>query len=295
MNKVKNWIKKEWTETKLLMKNIPGLLMTFFVLSLVLMNLLANKSIDLGVSWLALDCGIIVSWLAFLVMDILVKHFGPKASTRLTIVAIGLNLLVSLTFMAAAAIPGMWGESFVENGNIINTALNNTISGTWYVLLGSTIAFAVSSLVNNLLNWLIGKQFKKNPDSFWAYASRSYISTMIAQIVDNLVFALIVSYNFFGWSFLQCLTCAITGGLVELLCEIIFSPIGYKVTKKWKEKGIGKEYLDYISQCQTSPSIAVSTETTPTTNKPTNTQTTQKTNTKTKTTVIVEDKEKDDN
>ena len=38
-------------------KTVPPLLLTLTVLSIVGMNLLANKSIDTGVSWLALDCG----------------------------------------------------------------------------------------------------------------------------------------------------------------------------------------------------------------------------------------------
>lgn len=228
--RIKNWFKTEIAETKKLLKTVPAALMTFFVVSLVMMNLLANKSIDLGVDWLALDCGIVVSWVAFLTMDILVKCYGPKASTRLTIVATIINLLVSSIFLAAAAIPGTWGEAF-EGGAVVNTALNNTIGAQWYVLVGSTVAFIISALVNSVLNWLVGKMFKKNPDGFVAYASRSYVSTMVAQFVDNFVFSLIVSLNFFGWSMLQCFTCAITGALVELICEIVFSPIGYKVAK----------------------------------------------------------------
>ena len=58
------------------------------------MNILANKSINLGVSWLALDCGIIVSWVTFLIMDVIVKHFGPKAATEISILAIIINLLL---------------------------------------------------------------------------------------------------------------------------------------------------------------------------------------------------------
>lgn len=236
MKKFICFIKNEVKETKALLKSIPALLMTFFVLSLVLMNLLANKSIDTGLSWLALDGGLIVSWLAFLTMDIVVKVYGPKASTRLSIVAMLINLLVSGIFLVAAKIPGAWGESFVDEGSVlINGALNNTISGSWYVLLGSSVAFLVSAIVNNCLNWLIGKSFRRK-DTFIEYAARSYGSTFVAQVVDNLVFALLVSHVFFGWTLLQCFTCALTGGVVELLCEVIFSPIGFGIAKKWGSK-----------------------------------------------------------
>lgn len=48
---------------------------------------------------------------------------------------------------------------------------------------------------------------------------------------------------FFGWSFIQVITCSLTGAVLELLCEIIFSPIGYKVSRNWETENIGKEYL----------------------------------------------------
>lgn len=238
--RIKSWLKNEVSETKELLKTVPATLMTFFVLSLVMMNLLANKSIDLGVDWLALDCGIVVSWIAFLTMDILVKCYGPKASTRLTIVATIINLLVSSIFLAASAIPGTWGEAF-EAGEVVNVALDRTIGAQWYVLAGSTIAFVVSAVVNSVLNWLVGTMFKKDPDGFVAYAARSYVSTMVAQFVDNFVFSLIVSLNFFGWSIVQCITCAATGAVVELVCEIAFSPIGYKVAKNINKQVDGKD------------------------------------------------------
>jgi hypothetical protein len=30
--------------------------------------------------------------------------------------------------------------------------------------------------------------------------------------------------------------------------EVLFSPIGYKITRKWKEDSVGKEYFDYIEK-----------------------------------------------
>ena len=106
------------------------------------------------------------------------------------------------------------------------------------ILLGSSIAFAVSSLVNNTLNYLIGQSLKRK-GTFAVFAARSYISTFIAQFVDNIVFALLVSRVFFGWSMLQCFTCALTGGAMELLFEIFFSPLGYRIARGIQdERGI---------------------------------------------------------
>jgi len=232
-------------EWKTLLHSVPALFLTFFAASVVLMNLLANKSINLPWDWLALDCGIIVSWVSFLCMDIATKHFGARAAIMLSITAVFVNLFACLIFFLASLIPGMWGEAYVEGSeSVIVNALDHTFGGTWYVLLGSTIAFIVSAIINNLLNAAVGRIFHKNPDGFGAYACRSYVSTAVAQFTDNLVFALLVSHFFFGWTLVQCITCAITGMIVELLCEVIFSPIGYKVSRKWKKEKVGIRYLE---------------------------------------------------
>lgn len=240
-------LKNEIFEFRLLLKSVPMLTIALFIASVLSMNLLANKSISLPVDWLALDCGIIVSWFAFLTMDIITKHFGPKGATQISFLAIIINLIFCLIFFIAGVIPGVWGESFVEGSqNAINNALDNTFKGTWYVLLGSTFAFCVSAIVNNFSNWGIGKLCKKNPDGIGSYILRSYISTAIGQFVDNIIFALVVSHFFFGWTILQCVTCALTGMAVELLCEALFSFFGYKITRRWKDERVGEEYLNYI-------------------------------------------------
>lgn len=230
-----------------LIKAVPALLLTFFVLAIISMNLLANKSIALPTEYLALDCGILVSWVVFLTMDIATKHFGPKAATELSIFALLINLAFCLIFFITSAIAGAWGESFIEGSEeVINGALDKTFGGTWYVLLGSSVAFIVSAIVNNFLNAGIGLAFKKNPDSAAAYICRAYISTAVGQFVDNIVFAFIVSKVFFGWTAVQCITCAVTGMFVELLCEFIFAPLGVAVCRRLKRDGVGAEYFALV-------------------------------------------------
>ena len=239
------WVKEEVTDYKILLRNVPTLVTALFIVSVILMNILANKEIYTGTSWLALDCGICVSWLSFLCMDMLNRRFGPKAATKISILATGVNLAVCSIFFLISNIPGNWGQYYVYQDNIINDSLNNTLGGTWYVLLGSTVAFLISSIVNSSINYTIGTVYTS--DSFKVFALRSYVSTFFAQFIDNFIFALIVSYNFFGWSMLQCITCSITGGILELLCEVVFSPIGYKVCKRWEKGNIGNKYITYVS------------------------------------------------
>ena len=228
-------MKKTVSEFREMLKTVPPLLLTLTVLAVVGMNLLANKSI-VNLDWLALDCGIVLSWLTFLTMDILTHCYGPRAATLFSVFALILNLFMAGIFFAASRIPGMWGESFVEGSeDIINAALDNTFGGTWYIILGSSVAFIVSAFVNNFLNYGVGKLLKTQ-DGFGRFALRSYVSTFVGQFTDNLVFALLVSRIFFGWTTLQCLTCAITGAIAELLFEIVFSPLGYRISQRIKAR-----------------------------------------------------------
>ncbi len=226
---------KELTEYKQLLRKVPSLVVTVFVLSVVIMNLLANKEL-INTPYLALDCGTLFSWIPFLCMDMVCKHFGPRAASKLSILAIFINLIVVLMFKIVSLTPGMWGEYYTTGSYLVNTSLNNTIGGCYYVVLGSCVAMLVSSLVNTQLNAFIGLHLKNN--NFFDFAVRSYTSTIVAQFVDNTIFSTIVSHVFFGWTLNQVLICAITNALFELLCEILISPIGYKITKQWEKEGL---------------------------------------------------------
>lgn len=234
-----------YTETKILLRSIPVTVVTLFAVSVVCMNLLANKTL-LQLDWIALDGGILISWLSFMCMDMITKHFGPKASTIISIHAAAINLLTCLIFFVASIIPSTANDY---------TAFDSIFGGTWFVLLGSTIAFLCSAVINNILNHAIGKCFHKNPNGKLAYAMRAYVSTFIGQFLDNFIFSVIVFVFFapifwdgFCWTVLQCATCALTGAVAELLMEVLFSPIGYRITKKWRVENVGREYFDYIER-----------------------------------------------
>ena len=103
-------MKKTLDEFRDLTQNAPPLLVALMILSIVGMNLLANKSIDTGVEWLALDCGILFSWLAFMTMDVLTQCYGPRAASILSVLALGINLGMSLILFVASIIPGVFSS-----------------------------------------------------------------------------------------------------------------------------------------------------------------------------------------
>lgn len=242
--KIKNWLKNDWKETKLLFKGLPALPFAILCAALIAMNILANKTI-VNESWIAIDAGIIVSWISFLAGDMLVKRFGPKASFKVSMAAIGVQLIVVALLAIGGALP--WGTNAEEM-----VGFDDLFCGGWYLLWATasgTLAFIVAILADVFLNWAIIKRFK-NKRSFKAYAVASYGSTMVGQFIDNFVFGLCFTFAA-GWiNFSALWLFAAAGALVELICQIILSPIGYKIAESWRKNGVGQEYVDAVPQAQ---------------------------------------------
>ena len=83
------------------------------------------------------------------------------------------------------------------------------------MVLGSSLAMLVSAVVNSTLNQSLGRMLKKN--NFASFAFRSYVSTGVGQFIDNLVFAIVVSHTFFGWTWVQVLMLSLIHIFLEAL------------------------------------------------------------------------------
>ena len=251
MSNFTSFVKRELTDYKILLRNIPSPTILFFTLSVVCANLMANKEL-FNFEYLALDCGFVFSWIMFLCMDIICKRWGAKASVKISIFALMINLCVCFSFFLLSKTSGNWGEFYTYKNEIINNSLNKTFGGAWYVVLGSASAFLISSIINALLNKTIGRlsEEKLQKDNFTTFALRSYISTFVAQFADNFIFAFVVSKTFFGWTWNQILFCSVLGASCELLCEVLFSGLGFKILQKWEEENIGTEYISYRKKCK---------------------------------------------
>lgn len=227
---IRETVRSEYGKYRTILEKVPSLALTTFVLAVVMMNLLANKEL-FHTDWVALDCGFVLSWIPFLLMDCFCKVYGGKDALRISILAIAINLLTFGIFKLISLTPGMWGGYYATGLTEVNDALNNTIGGSTWIVLGSALAMAVSSAANSLTNMAVAGIMKSS--GFREFAARSFISTAISQFVDNFVFALVVSVPLFGWSFKQAVFCSITAAGFELLMEVLFSGIGYRLTRQW--------------------------------------------------------------
>ena len=228
---------KNKQRTILLFKSLPIYIVIIFILTVIGMNILAKYQL-ISLPWLALNAGICVSWLAFLILDIVSKHFGAKGGNLLSIIAIIANLVVGSIFFILSLI-------------FKNSDIDIFLFSNWSILLASSIAFIISALTNNYANVFIGKKLS-NPQGKKAYAISSFVSTFLGQIVDNFIFVFLAFYllpNIPGavqvrWTLLQCIEASILCAGIELLSEVIVSPLGYAILQKWRKDEVGKEYID---------------------------------------------------
>lgn len=239
-------MRKIITEAKDALRAIPGIVTAIFALSVVSMNLLANKSV-FNLPWLASTAGIFMSWLAFLFMDAVCKRFGSKAANYMNITAMLLSFITAILYMLIVKVPGTWAATYAASSPEVaaemNAGLDSTFSSAWYIIIGSAVAMFLGGLVNSIINKIVGSKVDKH-DSFIGFAIRSYVSTAAGQFVDNFSFALFVSYFFFGWTMKQVVVCSFMMMLLELLFEVVFSPIAYKLSQTWKRENVGHEYIE---------------------------------------------------
>ena len=234
----KSRIKNESAMMATLLRSVPAAATAVFLLAVITMNFLSRITL-VSLPWLALNAGILVSWLSFLYLDVVTKHYGARAANALSFLAIGANLLCCVVCFVISRI---WHRP----------GLDMFLGGQWSILLASTLAFAVSALTNNYTNIFIGRRFTANPDGKTAYAVRSFVSTFLSQILDNFLFVFLAFVVFsripgafpVQWTVNQCIGCSVLCAAFELLSEVIFSPLGYLVIQKWKRNDVGRDYIE---------------------------------------------------
>lgn len=244
MNKIKKFIKDCVAD----FKTVPSWLIALSVVTTVLMNLLANKTLFSDGKYLSMDAGLCVSWVMFLVMDIATQRYGGKASFAITMFDVVIALMMSGIMAGVAAIPesAYSGWFMTEEAAV---TLNNLVGNNYLVILTSLFAFICSSGVDILSNITIGKLFNKskafegqhtvrNFRGFIIYFFRAYGSTFLSQLTDNIVFQMIAYPLLFT---IPCTPFSIFMGalltaVVELVVEFIFAPVGYLATTKKAER-----------------------------------------------------------
>jgi uncharacterized integral membrane protein (TIGR00697 family) len=249
----------DFHDGKMLLRSIPGVVTMLFIMATITMNLAANKIVWSGIyindiPFVSITGGIFLSWAVFLVMDIVTKTYGTKAAIKLTVLGALVNAIAVIFLALIALFTAKY--PFEGASNIFDTLFGfeaHAAPQPWQILISSTIAYIISGIINAIINGLFGKIFKKNLDGKLAFYCRSYVSTIFGQFVDNFIYGALAFADFVKFYTFPTLICiALVGALIELFFEVFFSPISYRISKKWHSEGVVKDYFDYCKEMELS-------------------------------------------
>lgn len=200
-------------ETKIL-----NVLFGVYAASLIMMNILATKSIDIGL--FTVTTGIFVSPIVFIVQDVITELFGYKKAKDMIMLGFVMSVIATLLYQLA-----IWVEPSVVYAN--QEAFRTILKTTFRITIASLSAYTIGSLVNSR----IMNRLKTHNDSLFV---RAISSTIVGQFLDNLIFAFVAFYGVMPLS--NVISMVIGGTLIEVAYEVIFYPVTKGVitgTKKY--------------------------------------------------------------
>lgn len=199
--------------------NVLVVLATVSAGVILISNLAATKLIDFF--GIAVDGGVVIFPISYIVGDVVVELFGKKQAKVVIWAGFGLNLLAMLTLVIVGWLPPYPGwegqEAYVA---IFGFAPR--------IVLGSLLAYIVSSLMNNY----VFEKIKNKTGEKWLGA-RTIGSSLVAHVFDSGIFETVAFLGVlpFGEFLAQAGFAYIAGiGL-----EIILTPLTYLVVNRLKK------------------------------------------------------------
>ncbi|WP_066900806.1 queuosine precursor transporter [Streptobacillus notomytis] len=200
-------------------------LMIFAPISIILANVQVNKLVYLfGIET---TLGNIAYSSIFLISDILSENYGKKAASK--VVGIGFLTMIFTTVVMNIALilaPSTNDTSQVHLAAIFTPFIRFTVA--------SLLAYVISSNVDINLYQIIKKIY---PDfnNIWI---RNNLSTLLSQVLDNLIFNFVAFYGVFPISLI--LTITFSTYFLKIITSALDTPFVYIATY-WKNKGVIEE------------------------------------------------------
>jgi queuosine precursor transporter len=188
-------------------------LFALFLTCLIVSNVIAGKLIS--VFGLVLPSAVILFPITYILGDVFTEVYGFR-KTRLVIwVGFAANILMSLVFLAAIALPA---PGFFKDGNAYATVLGTTPR----MVLASLIAYWAGEFANSITLSLLKKA--TGGKHLW---TRTIASTVVGQGFDTILF---IAIGFFGNVPLPVLVqMMIAQYLFKVGYEVVLTPVTYRV------------------------------------------------------------------
>lgn len=215
-----------------------------FVASLLITNLLSSaKIVDLGISLgpipLVFDGGLIIFPLCYIFGDILTEVYGFRQSRKIIWLGFIASALMSILIRIIQALPGETGWAEAGGQAHYEAVLFGLSSG------GLIIASLTAYLVGEFLNAMVLSKMKVLSKGKFI-KSRFFVSTLVGQIFDTLVFVTIACI--FGvFPFSIWLSLILTKYIIKVLIEAAMLPVTVRVSNYLKKIENSDSFDDNVS------------------------------------------------
>lgn len=204
------------------------------VVSLLISNVVANKSIDLF-GWtvagqrLSIAASFVVFPFTYIASDIFSEVYGYAWSRKISWIALFANVFMILCFKLVTAMPGM--------DSATSEAFAIVCDSTPGIVFASLTAFMAGDFLNDLVFARMKKRDSTGKVS--AYAFRSILSSLCGEIVDCTVFLPLLYYFIHGYGTIitsgyQLLLIILIQALLKTAVELILCPLSIVVVRKIK-------------------------------------------------------------
>lgn len=204
------------------------------VVSLLISNVVANKSIDLfgwtvGGQKLSIAASFVVFPFTYIASDIFSEVYGYSWSRKISWIALFANIFMILCFKLVTVMPGI--------DSATSEAFSVVCDSTPGIVFASLTAFMAGDLLNDLVFAKMKAYDATGKVS--AFAFRSILSSLCGEIVDCLIFLPLLYWFIHGYgtiitSAAQLFTIIMIQALLKTLVELVLFPLSAVIIGKIK-------------------------------------------------------------
>ncbi|MBR2281908.1 MAG: queuosine precursor transporter [Spirochaetales bacterium] len=210
-----------------------GLALVYGVVA-VTMNIFCMKSLSYGSPIIISDGGLLVSWMVFLISNIIVEVWDEKTSVRIVSITAVVSFFIMLIGRLEVFIPSL--PEYEEQSK----AFAQIFSNGPRTIVASVAAFWVGNFVNvHIISRIKAPLERKGSDNGFLFFLRAAFSTVVGQFVDNMLFMVLafapIGLSVYEMAWKDIFSAAISGTFIELAVEAFFVPlITIPLTKRIK-------------------------------------------------------------
>lgn len=187
----------------------------------VMMNYLCMKPLSFGSDFVWMDGGLVVSWMVFLISNVITEVYGKRTAFRVVVIAAVVAFFSSVVAAIEVALPTLpeYREQGVHFAYIFNSAPRTIVSSVLAFLLGGWINVEV---IDRLKRRVEGR------DGWFPFLFRAVVSTVFGQLVDNGVFQVLafapIGLTLFEMRWVDIFTAVGMSTIIETVIEAAFVP-----------------------------------------------------------------------